>query len=317
MKSEHRHELKTNELERIASDWGHASERYVQTHTNQLHRLGGRPCGDRDRRHLLADVGRLVRPPRLARPCPTPGRRPTMEPWPTNMPERRSPPGLGFARGKRSFPAAFVCSSPIATRGDPTCKRPKRTSRSSSPTKSSTARRSSNGLSSGWRGARNRCRRKTQAPRPSTIRPSKTYERLLKEFPDTVYKQLAESRIAALRTGTAQDFNAWFETQNPETGRPRDAQGSQHSAAARRLWPRQQDKRQGRVGGSQERRQKGPDHQRPRRAGSERIQLRTMPPGKPPHGPGEAELQAHPERPRDAKSVRAGLEVTNDRRPLL
>jgi len=36
MKSEHRHELKTNELERIASDLGHASERYVQTHTNQL-----------------------------------------------------------------------------------------------------------------------------------------------------------------------------------------------------------------------------------------------------------------------------------------
>src|ERR1700674_5627923 len=36
MKSEHRHELKTNELERIASDWGHASERYVHQHTNQL-----------------------------------------------------------------------------------------------------------------------------------------------------------------------------------------------------------------------------------------------------------------------------------------
>ncbi len=36
MKSEHRHELKTNELERIASDWGHASERYVHEHTNLL-----------------------------------------------------------------------------------------------------------------------------------------------------------------------------------------------------------------------------------------------------------------------------------------
>ena len=36
MKSEHRHELKTNELERIASDWGHASERYLHEHTNQL-----------------------------------------------------------------------------------------------------------------------------------------------------------------------------------------------------------------------------------------------------------------------------------------
>ena len=36
MKSEHRHELKTNELERIASDWGHASERYLHQHTNLL-----------------------------------------------------------------------------------------------------------------------------------------------------------------------------------------------------------------------------------------------------------------------------------------
>ena len=36
MKSEHRHELKTNELERIASDWGHASERYLHEHTNLL-----------------------------------------------------------------------------------------------------------------------------------------------------------------------------------------------------------------------------------------------------------------------------------------
>jgi len=30
MKSEHRHELKTNELERIASEWGHSTERYIQ-----------------------------------------------------------------------------------------------------------------------------------------------------------------------------------------------------------------------------------------------------------------------------------------------
>jgi len=42
------------------------------------------------------------------------------------------------------------------------------------------------------------------------------YERLLKEFPDTVYKPVAESRIAALRTATAQDFYAWFEAQNPK-----------------------------------------------------------------------------------------------------
>ncbi len=43
-----------------------------------------------------------------------------------------------------------------------------------------------------------------------------TYERLLKQFPESVYKDLVEARIAALRTGTAQDFSAWFETQNPK-----------------------------------------------------------------------------------------------------
>ena len=138
-----------------------------------------------------------------------------MEPWPTNMPERRSPPGLGFARGKRSFPAAFVCFSPIATRGDPTCKRPKKTSRSSLREKSAppeVVERALFGLA--------RCQESLPAKNaaPSTINDPaiKTYERLLKEFPDTVYKQLAESRIAVLRTGTAQDFNAWFETQNPK-----------------------------------------------------------------------------------------------------
>src|SRR5580704_12979648 len=36
MKSEHRHELKTNELERIASEWGHTAEHYVQDNLTLL-----------------------------------------------------------------------------------------------------------------------------------------------------------------------------------------------------------------------------------------------------------------------------------------
>jgi hypothetical protein len=43
-----------------------------------------------------------------------------------------------------------------------------------------------------------------------------TYQRLLTEFPISIYKDFAESRIAALKTGTAQDFYAWFEQQNPK-----------------------------------------------------------------------------------------------------
>lgn len=43
-----------------------------------------------------------------------------------------------------------------------------------------------------------------------------TYEKLLKEFPRSVYKPLAENRIAELKTGRAQDFYAWFAQQNPK-----------------------------------------------------------------------------------------------------
>jgi hypothetical protein len=51
------------------------------------------------------------------------------------------------------------------------------------------------------------------------------YETLLREFPDTRYKFLAESRIAALKTSGAQQFYAWFREQNPkpeDRPKPRD-----------------------------------------------------------------------------------------------
>ncbi len=58
---------------------------------------------------------------------------------------------------------------------------------------------------------------------PKDLSPSKindgaieTYQRLVTEFPISVYKDYAEARIAALKTGTAQDFYAWFEQQNPK-----------------------------------------------------------------------------------------------------
>ncbi len=50
------------------------------------------------------------------------------------------------------------------------------------------------------------------------------YERLLKEFPDTIYKPFAEDRIAALKTGGTKEFYAWFSKQNPTSAdiRPKD-----------------------------------------------------------------------------------------------
>ena len=50
------------------------------------------------------------------------------------------------------------------------------------------------------------------------------YQRLLSEFPDTIYKPFAEDRIAALKTGGTKEFYAWFSKQNPKPTdiRPKD-----------------------------------------------------------------------------------------------
>lgn len=43
-----------------------------------------------------------------------------------------------------------------------------------------------------------------------------TYEKLLKEFPNTVYKSFAEKQVAELKTSRAKDFYTWFAKQNPK-----------------------------------------------------------------------------------------------------
>lgn len=45
------------------------------------------------------------------------------------------------------------------------------------------------------------------------------YEQLIEEFPESVYRTEAEERISALKTGSTQEFYAWFQKQNP---RPED-----------------------------------------------------------------------------------------------
>ncbi|MGE3313836.1 MAG: tol-pal system YbgF family protein [Planctomycetaceae bacterium] len=46
--------------------------------------------------------------------------------------------------------------------------------------------------------------------------PIAAYQRLVTEYPYSAYKTAAEARIAALRTGGAQDFYAWWHEQNPK-----------------------------------------------------------------------------------------------------
>jgi hypothetical protein len=56
----------------------------------------------------------------------------------------------------------------------------------------------------------------------------KAYESLVKEFPDSIYKQNAEERIAVLSKGSGQEFYAWFaKYPRPKTAdkRPHDRTG--------------------------------------------------------------------------------------------
>lgn len=57
-----------------------------------------------------------------------------------------------------------------------------------------------------------------------TAKPLKAYERLLAEFPDTMFKAVAEERLSALKNKDAAEFYTWFSKENPEPpeARPRD-----------------------------------------------------------------------------------------------
>lgn len=63
----------------------------------------------------------------------------------------------------------------------------------------------------------------------------KTYQALVREFPTSIYKKQAESRIAALNSGSGQEFYAWFakyERPKPTEKRPRDRAASESGADA-------------------------------------------------------------------------------------
>ena len=42
------------------------------------------------------------------------------------------------------------------------------------------------------------------------------YKKLVNEFPESVYRELAEQRIDDLQSGSSQEFYAWFHQQNPQ-----------------------------------------------------------------------------------------------------
>ena len=58
----------------------------------------------------------------------------------------------------------------------------------------------------------------------TTTKAIEAYERLLAEYPDTIFKVVAEDRVSTLKKDGAKDFYAWFskESPKPPEARPRD-----------------------------------------------------------------------------------------------
>ena len=58
----------------------------------------------------------------------------------------------------------------------------------------------------------------------NTTKAVDAYEKLIQEFPESIFKAVAEERVAALKRDTAKEFYAWFSRENPKPpdARPRD-----------------------------------------------------------------------------------------------
>ena len=50
-----------------------------------------------------------------------------------------------------------------------------------------------------------------------TSKPIEAYDRLLKDYPETMFKLVAEERVTALKRKDASEFYTWFSKENPKT----------------------------------------------------------------------------------------------------
>lgn len=53
-----------------------------------------------------------------------------------------------------------------------------------------------------------------------TSTPVEAYQALLKKYPDSIFKKVADAQIAALQADEGQEFYAWFVAQNPKPTKP-------------------------------------------------------------------------------------------------
>jgi len=214
MKSEHRHELKTNELERIASEWGHTAEHYVQDNWMLLAaavvviaigagglvywRSSSGTAGQQGWREFASatkasDFGNVA----------------------DKFPGTAAGSWARLMEGEIELNSGVRSSFTDRAAGRSDLKKAQENFEkliADKATPSDVMERALFGLA-----------RAKEALPDKNLGPSKvddaaieTYQRLVTEFPISIYKDYAESRIAALKTGTAQDFYAWFEQQNPK-----------------------------------------------------------------------------------------------------
>jgi hypothetical protein len=214
MKSEHRHELKTNELERIASEWGHTAEHYVQENWMLLAaavvaiaigagslvywRSSSGVAGQQGWREFASankasDFGNVA----------------------DKFPGTAAGSWARLMEGEIELNSGIRSSFTDRAAGRSDLKKAQENFEkliADKATPSDVMERALFGLA-----------RAKEALPDKNLGPSKvddaaieTYQRLLTEFPISIYKDYSESRIAALKTGTAQDFYAWFEQQNPK-----------------------------------------------------------------------------------------------------
>lgn len=204
MKSEHRHELKTNDLSRWATQVGHSSEKY----TNQI--IAG-AIG----LVLLAGIGIYWQS--ASRAARSAG-------W-NEMAAAQS--AEDFANIADKHPGTVVASWALLREGELHLNSGMRlafTDRASGTSDLKKAREAFEKLvkdDSTPADAKERAlfglgRCLETLSNKNTEEAIAVYQRLITEYAYSAYKSAAEARIAALRTGGAQDFYAWWHEQNPK-----------------------------------------------------------------------------------------------------
>jgi hypothetical protein len=214
MKSEHRHELKTNELERIASEWGHTAERYF--HENLALLVVAAVA-------IVAVAGGIIYWRSSSGVAGQQGWREFASAAKTedygNVADKfAGTPAGAWARlmeGEMELSSGIRASFTDRAAGRSDLKKAQENFEKLVADKATPADATERALF-GLALAKEALPDKNTSPSKVNEAAIDTYQQLVTQFQYSPFKEYAEARIAALRTGTAQDFYTWFEQQNPK-----------------------------------------------------------------------------------------------------